>query len=505
MKLFLQILFLLLTWFTSIANSTTIFAKAAMLSYEHSFSNPENATEENIAKIGKQNFARSDIEEQNLSILNPSRESYVKARIARTKDDNILKGAGEINYVDEFVPSVSSISQKISKTFEEIEQLADAGKRMTTKTAKKLSNDGIKITDLDNVISSDKIRIYNNGSPTAGDRDLATPSYLIECKTTLSNRSFTDIKNQIDKMIEGIFVYSDKVETWVREDGKTDFDMYEDALMRKTEPFSWGVHKAASDIGKNIIDLVRDPKEYMASLWQAIKGLKDLDIDQTWERIKNMDETDVSYVISTLLLMKLSGGGKAGSSVLSAGVSISKEGIKYFEEIYRFLGKLKGKNKAFLLIQSITNSQLYNLLRTDASTKLGKALKTIGQLKPAIGYAAHHIIPLELIKDTFVGDFVRKAYDALWEINGANNGIWVKEFKKATETSLEEGQHAFHPKYTQQIKLRIQSFIKEAQRLGKEIDGKMAKEFLEKETERLKKIIEEECVKKGTKINDLTL
>lgn len=114
----------------------------------------------------------------------------------------VLHGAGKITYVDEFVQSASSISQKITKSFEEIEQIADAGKRMSTKTAKKLSNDGVEITDLDNVISSDKVKTYNNGSPTAGDRDLATSTHLIECKTTLSNRSFTDIKNQIDKMVE---------------------------------------------------------------------------------------------------------------------------------------------------------------------------------------------------------------------------------------------------------------------------------------------------------------
>ncbi|MCW3085108.1 MAG: hypothetical protein JWP12_2474 [Bacteroidetes bacterium] len=306
-----------------------------------------------------------------------------------------------------------------------------------------------------------------------------------------------------NKLVQGIFVYSDKSETWVREDGKTDFDLHEDAVMRKIEPFSWGAHKAASDIGKNVIELVKDPKGYIGSLWEAIKGLKDLDIDKTWERIKNMDETDVSYVMTTLLLMKLSGGGKAGSSVLGAGLSLSKEGIKYFEEIYRFLSK--GKGKALLIIESITNTQLYEVLRQIGSTKLGTALKAVGELKPGIGFAAHHIIPLELLKDTFVGDFLRKAYDALWEINGPNNGIWVKEFRKATETAAEQGQHAFHPQYTAQIKQRIQDFIGKMTAKGIEIDGKMAKEFLEEEAARIKKIIEEQSVKKGTKINDLSL
>jgi hypothetical protein len=61
MKFILQIFSLLLTWFTNL-NATPVFTKVVIPSYKFSFSKTENAKEENVVKIGIQNFARSGIE-----------------------------------------------------------------------------------------------------------------------------------------------------------------------------------------------------------------------------------------------------------------------------------------------------------------------------------------------------------------------------------------------------------------------------------------------------------
>ena len=82
MKLLLQILFLFLAWFTNLANATPVFSKVILPSNEVSFSKTENVKEGNSVKIGEQNFARSSIEDEILSISKPSRESYAKERIA---------------------------------------------------------------------------------------------------------------------------------------------------------------------------------------------------------------------------------------------------------------------------------------------------------------------------------------------------------------------------------------------------------------------------------------
>lgn len=66
MKFFLQILFLLLTWFTNL-NATPVFTKVVLPTYEFSISKTENVKEESFVKIGEQNFARSGIEENSLA------------------------------------------------------------------------------------------------------------------------------------------------------------------------------------------------------------------------------------------------------------------------------------------------------------------------------------------------------------------------------------------------------------------------------------------------------
>jgi hypothetical protein len=61
LKLLLKLLFLFLTWFTNLGNSTPVFAKVALPSYKISFAKIENQKLESEVKIGVENFARSGI------------------------------------------------------------------------------------------------------------------------------------------------------------------------------------------------------------------------------------------------------------------------------------------------------------------------------------------------------------------------------------------------------------------------------------------------------------
>lgn len=93
MKLILQILFLLLSWFVNLVSATPVFTKVVLPSYKLSFSNTENEKEESIIKIGIQNFARSGIENQFSSIS----KGEVWASIACSeKPKALLQGAGNL-------------------------------------------------------------------------------------------------------------------------------------------------------------------------------------------------------------------------------------------------------------------------------------------------------------------------------------------------------------------------------------------------------------------------
>ena len=63
MKIWIQILFFLLTWITTFANATPPAQKLALPTYCVSFSTTENQKPDNEVKIGIQSFARSGISE----------------------------------------------------------------------------------------------------------------------------------------------------------------------------------------------------------------------------------------------------------------------------------------------------------------------------------------------------------------------------------------------------------------------------------------------------------
>lgn len=82
-----------------------------------------------------------------------------------------------------------------------------------------------------------------------------------------------------------------------------------DQSNRKTQPFSWGVYLAASDLGGFALDLATKPTETTTALAKGLWKIATLqfDIDKTWERIVNADATDVWYVTATLAMAYLSG------------------------------------------------------------------------------------------------------------------------------------------------------------------------------------------------------
>ncbi|GAA0876010.1 hypothetical protein GCM10009118_24200 [Wandonia haliotis] len=121
------------------------------------------------------------------------------------------------------------------------------------------------------------------------------------------------------------------------------------------------------------------------------------------------------------------------------------------------------------------------------SWKLRKSMK--GALE--VGEHAHHLIPVNLVKNNQV---VKDALGAGYDINGKGNGIGLIPVKNG-------GTHAKHKKYTEQIDMKINSWAKQNEGYTPE----QAKEFLETLQESLHKIVETASKKNGVKVNDIKL
>jgi len=89
-KLHLQILFFLLTWFN--LSATPAFAKVALPSFAVSFQNTENPNLKSELKIGVSNFARSSILENSFSQIEVFWERSVIENPAR----KVVQGAGSV-------------------------------------------------------------------------------------------------------------------------------------------------------------------------------------------------------------------------------------------------------------------------------------------------------------------------------------------------------------------------------------------------------------------------
>ena len=94
MKYFLQILLLLLTWFTNTVNATPLIIKVVLPSYELTFSQTKNVKEESVTKIGFQNFVRSGISEKSQPLNATLRENYVLEESRARMSREVVSGAG---------------------------------------------------------------------------------------------------------------------------------------------------------------------------------------------------------------------------------------------------------------------------------------------------------------------------------------------------------------------------------------------------------------------------
>ena len=150
MKLFLKILFILLTWFTNLANATPVFTKVVLPNYELSFLKTENVKEESEVKIGIQNFARSGISEKPDTLNATSRENYVLEESRARMRGEVGKGAGSLFRgvsKSEFIGTVGDFANGVYA------QIADQAWDLWKQQ---------KWSDLENLFNANKINKYNN-------------------------------------------------------------------------------------------------------------------------------------------------------------------------------------------------------------------------------------------------------------------------------------------------------------------------------------------------------
>jgi hypothetical protein len=140
MKLLLQILFLLITWFTNQAHATPVFTKVLLPSYDLSFSKIENIKIENIVKIGVQNFARSGIENRN-------------------HFSNILNGEVWANI---------SHSKELEETVNGVGKLIDDALALTLKSHPNFSKLGLSVTEIDDFKALLNTKMPNSASDVFG-------------------------------------------------------------------------------------------------------------------------------------------------------------------------------------------------------------------------------------------------------------------------------------------------------------------------------------------------
>ncbi|MFK7048829.1 hypothetical protein FLACOL_01503 [Flavobacterium columnare] len=133
MKFLLQILLLILTWFTSQVYATPVYTKVACTSYEHSFSNIESLKKESEVKIGVAHFARSGILENIYVSKSTSRERYVSEYSGR--EEKIKELTGAVNWLPVFKNKLlsrvqNSVGFTLKHTDAEITQIIKKGKEL---------------------------------------------------------------------------------------------------------------------------------------------------------------------------------------------------------------------------------------------------------------------------------------------------------------------------------------------------------------------------------------
>ncbi len=115
-------------------------------------------------------------------------------------------------------------------------------------------------------------------------------------------------------------------------------------------------------------------------------------------------------------------------------------------------------------------------------------------------YEAHHIIPVELLENSKELQYFFNNGGVL-KFNTIDNGILVKKFLKSTG-----GIHANHPKYQRKIKETIAEIYSKTiinKTLKQETKIKLFQNRLYKKIKEIELLIKEDCIIKGTKINNL--
>ncbi|MEM7487429.1 MAG: hypothetical protein AAF348_19660, partial [Bacteroidota bacterium] len=110
----------------------------------------------------------------------------------------------------------------------------------------------------------------------------------------------------------------------------------EDKYHRQSEPISWGIYRAADDLGGFILDLVGHPSETINDFAVGIQKIitLDFDLNKTWESILDADLSDVSYISATLALGHLAG--PRGANL----IAVNETG-----QFQQFLSRYAGKKR----------------------------------------------------------------------------------------------------------------------------------------------------------------
>jgi hypothetical protein len=195
MKYFLQILFLLLTWFANVVNATPSFTKVVLPTYELSFSKTDNAKEEGVVKIGEQNYARSGILENSFSHKSTSRVNNALVGASHAGEREVVNGAGKIvvNSWNEAVTTVDNLILPKTSQLNNLFPNAKIGYRGSLSTGTKYSTGGPfdpTDWDVDAFIVSDNLAAQIGGGGFRNGRNIPSVANIAdELETSFKNIS----------------------------------------------------------------------------------------------------------------------------------------------------------------------------------------------------------------------------------------------------------------------------------------------------------------------------
>jgi RHS repeat-associated protein len=153
-------------------------------------------------------------------------------------------------------------------------------------------------------------------------------------------------------------------------------------------------------------------------------------------------------------------------------------------------GRLAGK-----VFFNAKDAVRYALNHRDYGAKVADAVADRRMLRGNLGLKlgdetvqAHHLMPVELVEES---PLLRQAIDEGFDFNGATNGMALVPYSAADDV----GEHATHPRYTEQIRQKLLLLQKEG------YEG-TAREAVEKVVGDVRKALE---ANRGKKINEVDL